>query len=153
MTQTDTPLSWHLPDPERQPEFYRDVPLKRFLAFWADTLVIFALSLVAVVLTAFTGLFFFPLLFLVVGFGYRSYMLACCSATWGMRLAAIEFRDRDGNRLDTQTALLHTAIYSVAWMIPVLQMISMGLMVFQPRGQGLSDLALGTVALNCRARS
>ena len=51
-------VDWHLPDPERAPEFYADVPLKRLLAFVIDSAVIFALSLFAVVLTAFIGLFF-----------------------------------------------------------------------------------------------
>lgn len=153
MTYTQAPLTWHLPDPERQPEFYRDVATKRFVAFWIDTAAILLLTLIAVVLTAFTGLFFFPLLFLAVGFAYRSYGLARHSATLGMRLTAIEFRDRNGDRLGTDTALLHTLGFSLSCLLPIIQITSMGFMLLNPRGQGLTDIALSTVALNRRAAS
>mgnify|MGYP003672358966 CR=1 FL=1 len=71
---TDT--SWHLPNPDTQPEFYADVPLKRLFAFVVDTVVIIGLSLLIVPLTAFTGIFFFPILMTVVGFAYRVVTLA-----------------------------------------------------------------------------
>ena len=146
-------MTWHLPDPDRQPEFYRDVALKRFIAFVIDTVVIFALSLIGVLLTAFTAIFFFPFLVAVIGFAYRAVSIARRSATPGMRLMAIEFRTLEGQRLDTQTAVLHTAGLTLSFMIPILQVVSVVLMLTQARGQGLSDLALGTVALNRRAAS
>lgn len=142
---------WHLPDPESQPEFYADVPAKRLVAFVVDTLVILALSLLVVPFTAFTGIFFFPVLMAVIGFAYRVVTLAQGSATWGMRLVAIEFRARDGGRLDLGLAFAHTLGLTVSFALPLLQLASIVLMLTQPRGQGLSDMVLGTVAVNRRA--
>jgi uncharacterized RDD family membrane protein YckC len=142
---------WHLPDPESQPEFYADVPAKRLVAFVVDTLVILALSLLVVPFTAFTGLFFFPVLMAVIGFAYRVVTLAQGSATWGMRLVAIEFRARDGGRFDLGLAFAHTLGLTVSFALPLLQLASIVLMLTQPRGQGLSDMVLGTVAVNRRA--
>ena len=111
---------WHLPDPESQPEFYADVPAKRLVAFVVDTLVILALSLLVVPFTAFTGLFFFPVLMAVIGFAYRVVTLAQGSATWGMRLVAIEFRARDGGRFDLGLAFAHTLGLTVSFALPLL---------------------------------
>ncbi len=142
---------WHLPDPETQPEFYADVPAKRLVAFVVDTLVILGLSLVVVPFTAFAGLFFFPLLMAAVGFAYRVVTIARASATWGMQLVAIEFRARDGGRFDLGLAFAHTLGLAISFGLPLLQVVSIVLMLTQPRGQGLSDLVLGTVAVNRRA--
>lgn len=146
-------MTWQLPDPDRQPEFYRDVAPKRFVAFVIDTVIIFALSLIGVLLTAFTALFFFPLLLAVIGFAYRAVTIAQRSATPGMRLMALEFRTLEGQRLDTRLAVLHTAGLTISFLIPIIQVVSVILMLTQARGQGLSDLALGTVALHRSAAS
>jgi uncharacterized RDD family membrane protein YckC len=141
-----------LPDPDFQAEFYADVPLKRGLAWLVDTLLIAILTLVIIPFTAFTALFFLPVLYLCVSFLYRVWALSARSATPGMRLMAIEFRDRSGARFDTATAFLHTLGYSltIATLLP--QLVSIGLMLTGARGQGLSDLVLGTVAINRPAR-
>lgn len=139
-----------LPDPDYQAEFYASVPSKRLLAWVVDSIVIFALSAAAVVLTAFTGLLIWPLLFLVIGFAYRTVTIAQGSATWGMRFAGIELRNGTGQRLDSTEAVLHTAGYSLSLAFPVLQLISVILMLTSSRGQGLSDHLLGTVMLNRR---
>lgn len=139
-----------LPDPDYQAEFYASVPSKRLLAWVVDSIVIFALSAAAVVLTAFTGLLIWPLLFLVIGFAYRTVTIAQGSATWGMRFAGIELRNGAGQRLDSTEAVLHTAGYSLSLAFPVLQVISVILMLTSARGQGLSDHLLGTVMLNRR---
>ena len=146
---TDT--SWHLPNPDTQPEFYADVPLKRLLAFLVDTVVIIGISLLIVPFTAFTGIFFFPLLTAVVGFAYRVVTLARGSATWGMRLTAIEFRDAKGARFDLSQAVLHTLGFTVSLSIPILQVISIVLMLTGERAQGLTDRMMGCVAINRRA--
>jgi uncharacterized RDD family membrane protein YckC len=148
MAMQDT---WALPDPDTQPEFYADVPAKRLVAFVVDTLVIIALSLLVVPFTAFTGLFFFPVLMAVVGFAYRVVTIARGSATWGMRLVAIEFRAADGRRFDLGLAFAHTLGLTLCFALPLLQVASVVLMLTRPRGEGLSDLVLGTVALNRRA--
>ena len=144
-------ITWHLPDPDLQPEFYADVAAKRLVAFLVDTLVILVLSVLVVPFTAFTGLFFFPVLMAVVGFAYRVVTIARGSATWGMGLMAIEFRAADGQRFDLWLAFAHTSGLTVSFALPILQVISIVLMLTSARGQGLSDLVLGSVAINRRA--
>ena len=146
-----TEYSWHLPDPVTQPEFYSDVPAKRLLAWVVDTVLIVLICLLIVPFTAFTGLFFFPFLLLVVGFAYRVVTIARGSATWGMRLVSLEFRKLDGQRFDLSMALLHTLGLTISFGFPILQVISIVLMLTTERGQGLSDHVLCTVALNRRA--
>lgn len=140
----------HLPDPVQQPGFYANTPIKRGLAWAIDLVLILALSLLAVVFTAFIGLFFFFALMLVVGFVYRVATIAGGSATWGMRLMSIEFRDHRGEHLDFGQAFLHTLGYTLSMSIPLVQVVSIVLMFVTERRQGLTDLALGTVVLNRR---
>ena len=140
-----------LPDPDMQPEFYRDVPLKRLMAWVVDALVTLLGCVVILPFTAFTGIFFFPLLFLFVGFAYRTITIANGSATWGMRLFSIELRRADGTKLDAGCAFAHTLGYTLSWFVPVFQLISVIMMASTWRGQGLSDHVLGTVMLNRRA--
>lgn len=139
------------PDPQTQPDFYKDVPLKRFMAWGVDAVLTFLACLVILPFTAFTGLFFFPLLFLVVGFIYRTITIANGSATWGMRLFAIELRTSQGMPLDLGAAFSHTLGYTISWAVAPLQLISMVLMATTERGQGLSDHMVGTVMINRRA--
>ena len=138
----------HLPDPVIQPEFYADVPMKRLLAWLVDTILIALICLLILPFTAFTGLFFFPLLMLMVGFAYRVITIANRSATWGMRLMAIEFRTSQGERFGLGLATVHTLGTSFSFALPVLQVISVVLMMTTARGQGLTDHLLGSVALN-----
>lgn len=140
-----------LPDPVLDRRFYQDVPTKRLLAWVVDSLIVLALCLVALPFTAFLGLFFFPLLWLCLSFVYRWFTLAGGSATWGMRLMAIEMRRADGETFDGATALMHTLIYSLSMAFFVAQIVSIVLMLTSARGQGLGDMMLGTVALNRRA--
>ncbi len=141
-----------LPNPETAPAFYQGVPFKRLLAWVVDVVLIALLCLLVLPFTAFTGIFFFPFLMLFVGFFYRWFTIAGGSATWGMRLMAIELRDIEGMRLTSGTAFLHTVGYTISVVTAPLQLISMGAMVLTPRGQGLSDLVLGTTAINKPAR-
>lgn len=146
-----TEINWHLPDPVSQPEFYADVPTKRLIAFVVDSLVIVLICLAILPFTAFTGIFFFPVLTMLVGFAYRVVTLARASATWGMRLTAIEFRAADGARFDLGLAFAHTLGFTISLALPILQIASVVLMLTGPRAQGLSDLVLGSVAINRRA--
>ncbi|AUQ70809.1 RDD family protein [Phaeobacter inhibens] len=139
-----------LPDPDYQADFYQFVASKRLFAWLMDSVLITLLASVAVVFTAFTGLFIWPLLYLVIGFIYRAVTIAAGSATWGMVIAGIELRDLSGRKLDGQGALLHTAGYSISMAFPVLQIISILMMLMSARGQGLTDAVLGTVMLNRR---
>lgn len=139
---------WSLPDPVDAPEFYAHVPAKRLVAWLVDTLIVALLTLVVIPFTAFTALFFLPLLFLCLGFVYRWVTISARSATWGMRLMGIELRDRAGRRLDSGLAFLHTLGFTATSAFVLPQILSAGLMLTQPRGQGLHDLVLGTTAIN-----
>lgn len=137
-----------LPDPVRERAFYAGVPAKRLMAFIADTVLILVFSLLALPLTAFLGLFIFPLFFAVIGFIYRLTTLALSSSTWGMRLMAIELREADGLRLRPVTAFLHVGGLYLSFAIMPVQVVSILLMAALGRGQGLSDLILGTAMIN-----
>ncbi|AEI93630.1 MULTISPECIES: RDD family protein [Roseobacter] len=139
------------PDPHAQPDFYKDVPLKRLLAWVIDALITLLACIIILPFTAFTGIFFFPFLFLVVGFAYRFVTIANSSATWGMRVFAIELRQSDGGRMTPASAFAHTLGYTLSWTVPVFQLISIVMMAATERGQGLSDHVLGTVMINRRA--
>jgi uncharacterized RDD family membrane protein YckC len=145
MTQT---ALWGLPDPETKSEFYADVASKRLIAWIVDTIVIVLICALIVPFTAFTALFFLPFLGLVVSLIYRIVTLAGRSATPGMRLVALEFRCHDGRRFDLPMAALHTLGYTVSMAMVFPQVISIILMLTSARGQGLSDMVLGTAALN-----
>lgn len=142
------PYEGGLPDPDRHAALYADVPAKRFGAWIIDSLAIVALTLLAIPFTAFTAVFFLPLLWLVVGLLYRMWSLSARSATPGMRLMAIELRNGDGAPLTPAEAVVHTVLYSVCFTMVFPMVISAGLMMGSARGQGLPDLALGTTALN-----
>ncbi|MEP4194963.1 MAG: RDD family protein [Aliishimia sp.] len=137
-----------LPDPTYQPEFYASVAPKRFLAWVVDSGLILILTLIALPFTGFLGIFFLPVMFLVLGFAYRVVTLSNGSATWGMRLCAIEMRRWDGRRFDFEAAILHTLGYSISMALPLVQVVSIVLMLTSSRGQGLTDHLLGSTALN-----
>ena len=141
-----------LPDPDYQGEFYADVPVKRGIAWVIDTLIVLAMVAFIVVITVGIGLFFAGFLWLVVGFVYRVVTLANGSATLGMRMTSIELRRGDGRRFDLGTAVLHTLGYSLSMSFVLPQVASIILMLTNERGQGLTDLVLGTAALNRAAR-
>ncbi len=151
MMHNSNPAYDHLPDPIAQPEFYAGVPTKRFLAWLVDSLLIIAFCVLGVILTLGIGFFFLPALVLVIGLIYRTATLAHGSATWGMALMAIELRRHDGTRLDPLTAGLHTLGYSASMAFVVPQVVSVLMMLAGNRGQGLSDLVLGTAMINRRA--
>jgi len=148
MHDTMTAPHWGLPAPDTHPEFYADTVTKRAVAWVIDVILISLLTAVAVVLTAFIGAFFLPLLYAVASFLYRWWSLASGSATPGMRLASIELRTREGLRFDGATAFLHTAGYFVSVAVFPLQLVSIVLMLMSARRQGLTDHVLGTAAIN-----
>ncbi len=137
-----------LPSPDEHAEFYADTATKRGLAWCIDVLLIGIVSLILLPFTFFTAIFYFPLLFMTVGFLYRAVTLARASATPGMRILAVEIRGSDGAPLDPMTAFLHTAGYAASVVVFPLQLISVALMLTTPRGQGLTDHVLGTAAVN-----
>ena len=148
----DTTAYAALPDPDRQAEFYADIAVKRLFAWIIDSVLISLLCLLILPFTAFTALFFFPLFYLVIGFAYRVVTIANRSATWGMRLVAVEMRTQRGAPLGFGTAVLHTLGYSLSLSFVLPQVISVVLMLTTPRAQGLTDMLLGTVTMNRAAR-
>ena len=145
--------TWALPQPETHPEFYADTVSKRFFAWVIDVLLISIVTMSVVPFTAFTALFFLPLLYASISFLYRWWSLAARSATPGMRLTSIELRQANGSRLDVATAFLHTAGYFVSLAIFPLQLISIVLMLMSGRRQGLTDHILSVAAINRTART
>ncbi|KAA9008736.1 RDD family protein [Histidinibacterium aquaticum] len=137
-----------LPDPIRRPDFYAGVTGKRFAAWLVDMVLIGIVCVLLLPFTAFTGIFFFPLMMLFVGFLYRWGTIAAGSGTWGMRLMGMELREADGHRLSNATAFAHTLGYTISIAFPILQAISIVLMLISDRKQGLTDHILGTALLN-----
>ena len=148
MYASSSQAGFNLPDPSTQPEFYQGVVFKRGLAWVIDAILIAILSALVLPFTAFTGIFFFPGLMLVMGFFYRWFTLTGGSSTWGMRLMSIELREADGGRFSGSTAFWHTAGYTFSILVAPLQLISVLLMFVTSRGQGLTDHLLGTTAIN-----
>ncbi|MDD9923067.1 MAG: RDD family protein [Boseongicola sp.] len=140
----------HLPDPATQPEFYESVPTKRLIAFFIDALLIAFVAFILSAFTLFTALLIFPALYAVVSFLYRWWALAARSATPGMRIMSVEFRQKNGHKFDTGTAFLHTVGYFVSVAVFPAQLISIALMLLSERKQGLTDMILGSVLINTR---
>ncbi len=137
-----------LPDPIRHAEFYADTTVKRAIAWIVDVTIITILSVLLTPLTLFTSIFYFPLFYFCVGFAYRAASLARLSGTPGMRLMSVELRDTQGRRFDPVQAFLHTAGYTISILFFPLQLLSGALMIGTARGQGLTDLVLGSAAIN-----
>jgi len=141
-----------LPNPMSQAELYADVPTKRFFAWVIDVIVIAVLTALVTPFTFFTALFFLPVLYAILSFLYRWVTLSTGSATWGMRMVALEMRQSDGRPFTAGTAFLHTLGYVISVVTFPLQLISIALMLISERKQGLTDMVLGTAAINRTAR-
>lgn len=142
---------WGLPDPDSQAEFYADIPTKRAIAWLLDTVAITLITALVVLFTVGIGLFFIGFMFLVVGITYRVVTIATRSATPGMRLVAIELRSHRGERLGFGPAVLHTLGYTLSMSFVFPQLISIVLMLTGARAQGLTDMVMGTAAINRNA--
>ncbi|WP_308915157.1 RDD family protein [Jannaschia sp. LMIT008] len=144
MTHTDG-----LPCPERRPEFYDGIVAKRAIAWVIDVALITAMTFAVGILTLTVGFFLWPLFSLAIGVLYRVATLSGRSATWGMRLMGIELRDGRGERFDGLHAVLHVAGYYASILFMVLPALASAVaMLVTDRRQGLTDLVLGTAAIN-----
>jgi uncharacterized RDD family membrane protein YckC len=139
------------PDPSTDAALYEDVMPRRALAWLFDTVFIAFLVALLIPLTGFLALFFLGGLYVAVSFLYRWVGLARHSSTLGMRMVGLEFRDAQGYPMSGAQGFLHTLFYalSVAFVVP--QILSVLMMVFTRRGQGLSDVVLNVVLVNRRA--
>lgn len=137
-----------LPDPLHDSQFYDGIPARRLVAWLIDTLLI---GLTAVVVSIFTlGILFwiFPLVMTVTGFVYRWIALGRHSATPGMRLAGIEYRDRNGEKFGDSLSLAHTALFIICFTSLFGQILSIAAVLMTSRHQSLPDLLLGSAAIN-----
>lgn len=141
-----------LPDPELDSQFYENVNSRRLVAWVFDVAIAFGITTLIGMFTLGIAFFVFPLIWLAVGFLYRTLTIASKSSTWGMRIVGIEIRNRQGHKLDLGTAFLHTLIYSVSIGFFVVQLVSMVMMLSSRYGQGLPDMLLGTAAINRPAK-
>ena len=141
-------ISTQMPDPVQQSYYYADVPMKRAVAWLFDTVLIAFIVALLIPLTGFLALFFLGGLYVVISFLYRWIGLSRRSATIGMRMMGVEFRDGHGYRLGVASGFAHTMIYalSVAFVVP--QLISVLMVCFTGRGQSLGDVVLGVVLVN-----
>ena len=142
MTQTA------LPDPFAHAAFYEDTTTKRAVAWGIDVVLITVLSILLTPLTLFTSIFYLPVFYMIVGIAYRTATIARLSGTLGMRAMSVELRDARGERFDLSQAFLHTLGYTTQIVVFPLQLMSGALMIGTARGQGLTDMVLGSAAIN-----
>lgn len=143
-----TAMSHALPDPHYDAAFYDGVPAKRLFAWVIDVVIIVAISLLLGLLTLTVLLWFWPLLYAMVAFLYRSATITSMSATLGMRMMNLELRNGLGHRLSGGEAMVHTGLYMFLSVSVLLQLISIGLIAGTARHQGLHDHILGSAAIN-----
>jgi len=141
-----------LPDPELDRQFYAGVPTRRVVAWVLDLIIILAvgvpIGLFFGLVTLGFGFALFPFILAAVALAYRTATLKSSSATLGMRFTGIEFRRGDGSRFDALTAFLHSAIWTVCFSAIVLQFVSCLAILGTRYRQSISDVILGTTAIN-----
>ncbi len=141
-----------LPEPARQPEFYADIPWKRSAAWGIDLVITLGLTLVALVATALLTVFILPLLYGAVSIAYRTVMLSRYGATAGMMVMSIKWRNLNGTRPDSLTALIYSVAHTGMWTVFPLQIASVVMILLTPYRQGLHDMVLGTTMLHRMAQ-
>jgi uncharacterized RDD family membrane protein YckC len=144
-----------VPDPVHDSQFYQGVPLRRFVAFCIDLVVIIGLWCVVLILGVLVSILTLgvatPLavaLFSATSFLYRWAMLTQRSATLGMIVTGIEVRGAAGGLIDPVTAFLHVAGFYVSVFFTPLLAIGWIVMAVSPYRRLLHDVVLGTVVIN-----
>lgn len=137
-----------IPYPHSHPEFYESVTTKRFFAWLIDSIIVLGILIITSPFTFFVSLFLFPFFYAAIDFVYRTATLTMGSATFGMRLMAVELRHESGHRLDFVTSLFHTIGLYVSYAFVLVQIASIGMMVTRNDRKGLTDLVVGTVMVN-----
>lgn len=144
-----------LPDPDRDPQFYQDVPMRRFIAFLIDSVIITILMGLVLVVSMIVGILTFGIgwlmgmaFFVATGFLYRLLLMANNSATLGMSAMGIEIRDRSGEPLEMPTAVVHTVGFYITLLFPALMVGGWLIMLMSPHKRLLHDWLPGTAAIN-----
>ena len=70
------------------------------------------------------------------------------SATFGMRIMAIELRHASGHQLDFITSVFHTIGLYVSYAFVLVQLLSIGMIVMREDRKSLTDMVIGTVIVN-----
>lgn len=149
-------------DPASQPELFRGVLTRRFLAFLIDLAVLAAPVVLGVFFIALFGLFTFGLgwlLFWLVSplsviwavLYYGLTLGGPHSATLGMRAMELQLRTFTGEPGYFLLGAAHAVLYWVS--VSVLTPFSILIGLLTPRRQLLHDLVLGTVVINTTARA
>ena len=149
-------------DPVVQPELFRGVLTRRFLAFLVDLVVLAIPIVLGVIFIALFGLvtlglgwFLFwlvsPLSVIWAILYYGLSLGGPHSATLGMRLMDLELRTFSGERGYFLLGAAHAVLYwiSVSVLTPLIVLVGL----FNRRKQLLHDLVLGTVIINRSARA
>ncbi len=138
----------NLPHPDHSQEYYSGVIFKRLIAWVIDAMIITLLSFVLVIFTAFTAIFFLGFATLALSLIYRWATISAWSATPGMLIMSVELRNQIGGRLDGTNAFWHAALFLFFKGMIIPQLVSIAMMLFDARGQGLHDALCGVVAIN-----
>lgn len=142
------PMPAALPDPDYDHVYYDGIPAKRLFAWVVDVIIVGTITFLLGLVTLSLLWWIWPLVYITVAFLYRAGTIASGSATLGMRLMNIELRGPMGARFSGGEAVLHTLAYLVCSGLMLLQLISVVMMGFGARHQGLHDLLLGSAAIN-----
>lgn len=142
------PMTSALPDPDHDHVYYDGVPAKRLFAWVVDVIIVTAITFVLGLVTLSLLWWIWPMVYIAVAFLYRSATIATGSATLGMRLMNIELRGPTGARFSGGEAIVHTLTYLVCSGFVILQVISVAMMGFGARHQGLHDMLIGSTAIN-----
>ena len=67
------------------------------------------------------------------------------SATFGMRIMAIELRHKSGHRLDFITSVFHTIGLYASYASVLVQLLSSGMMVMRDDRKSVTDMVIGIV--------
>ncbi len=149
-------------DPLEQPEYFRGVLARRFLAFLIDAIIICVPVGAAAVFIFLFGFVTFGLgwfLFALLSPGFFIWALAYSgltlggprSATLGMRAMEIEMRQWDGAPMNSLMAVLSVVLFWVFMSVLTPLVLIVGLL--NSRGRLLHDLVLGTVVTNTETRA
>ena len=137
-----------IPCPQSDSELYESVTTKRFFAWLIDSTILFGIFIITSSFTFFVSLFLFPFLYAVIDFINRTATVFMGSATFGMRLLAIELRHESGHLLDIITSVFHTISLYVSDAYVLVQLLSIGIMVMRDDRKSLTDMLIGTVMVN-----
>jgi uncharacterized RDD family membrane protein YckC len=147
----------HAYDPHTQPELFRGVFSRRFIAFLIDLVILAVPVLLSVIFIVVFGIITLGLGFLLFGLFWPGLIIwaliyygACCagphSATIGMRVMDLQMRTWDGAPCDFLRGAIHAVLFWVCFPHLTIVLVVVGL--FDARSRMLHDIVSGTVVIN-----